>query len=197
MKPSVVGLSGTHGTGKSTILSGVKSHSLAVRETSLSRTAQAELGWETLEEAGKSESNMWALQEAILSAMSQRDSAICSTGEITLVDRTPADVWAYTHMWCVRLGINVEEYRRAQQFKESCFNMLQLYATVIVVPPIDSIPFIAEANRADLPSREEVQSHIDAFIWERDVPFIIIKEPLLDLRVTTVVQLMRSLNGDV
>ena len=44
----IVGLSGTHGTGKSTIINGVAELGYKVNQAQLARAAQKALGWETL-----------------------------------------------------------------------------------------------------------------------------------------------------
>ena len=95
-KARIVGLCGTHGTGKSTIINGIRDLGYKVNQAQLSRSAQKALGWDTLSRAQESKANMWALQYAILNAMFDRDQEALSTGEIVLVERTPADVWAYT-----------------------------------------------------------------------------------------------------
>ena len=160
----IVGLSGTHGTGKSTIIRGVKEAGYPVVETSLAREAQKALGWTVLSEAEKSVENMWLLQEAILSAMFIRDEAIHKSGIVTLVERTPADVWAYTAMWCKRLNINTFENWHAKMYYARCQAMARNYALFLQVPIVEEVPFVAEPNRADLTSRRLVEFTIDNFI---------------------------------
>jgi len=161
----VVGLCGTHGTGKSTILKGVKEAGFPVVEISLAREAQKALGWTVLSEAQKSVENMWLLQEAILHAMATRDDTIHKSGIVTLVERTPADVWAYTAMWCKRLDIDVYSDWHVRMYKARCQAMMRNYALFIQLPIIEEIAFVAEPNRADLPSRVFVELSIDNFIW--------------------------------
>jgi len=169
-KRKIVGICGTHGTGKSTILQGVKAAGYPVIETSLSREAQKKLGWEKLSEAEKSVDNMWALQSAIISAMAHRDYEIAKGKDIVTVERTPADIWAYTAMWCHRLGINELDDPRSILYREQCVFMMRNYAMLIQVPAIDDIPFVEEPNRADLKSRVFVGVTIDNFIWSGGFP---------------------------
>ncbi len=172
----VVGLCGTHGTGKSTILQSVKSAGFPSNETQLSRRAQAELGWDSLARAQDSADNMWALQNAIISAMAWRDVSIQTSKQLTIVERTPADAWAYTAMWCQRLNIDVFTDERALTYRSQCDALArQSYAKFIYVPAMDEVPFVADPHRADLPSRFFVASTIDNFLWSNELPTYKIK----------------------
>src|SRR5271154_4055065 len=188
----IVGLSGTHGTGKSTIIKGVKEAGYPVVETSLAREAQKALGWTVLSEAEKSVENMWLLQEAILSAMFIRDEAIHKSGIITLVERTPADVWAYTAMWCKRLDINTFENWHAKMYYARCQAMARNYALFLQVPIVEEVPFVAEPNRADLPSRIFVETTIDNFIWTGAWPSIKIRSVTPEARIADAISVMQN-----
>jgi hypothetical protein len=161
---NLVGLFGTHGTGKSTVLKGVIAAGISAKEISLPREAQKALGWTELKTAGESVDNMWALQDAILNAMYDRDMAIVASNIPTLVERTPADVWAYTEMWCKRLDVDFTNDRRAITFKNRCRVMSTNYKLFIQVPMIDEVVFVPEPNRADLASREDVENAMEEFV---------------------------------
>lgn len=160
----IIGLFGTHGTGKSTILNGVKNAGLNVCESSLSRTAQKFLGWTELSEAEKSEDHMWALQDAIMAAMYDRDLEIIKSKQYTLVERTPADIWAYTEMWCTRLNIDFTTDARALGYKKQCRALAANYKLFIQVPISDAVSFVAEPNRADLKSRVSAEKAMQEFV---------------------------------
>lgn len=176
MKRYVVGLSGTHGTGKSTISKGVKESGIAVSEAQLSRTAQKLLGWDSLKRAQESVENMWALQDAVLTAMNERDEAIENSRIVTLVERTPADLWAYTKMWCGRLGIDYTTNAKAQTYYAQCRDLINRYAMFLVVPMTAEIPFVEEPNRADLASRQPVADSIEEFLSAVAPPVHVINE---------------------
>jgi predicted ATPase len=165
----IIGLCGTHGTGKTTVLQAAKEAGFKVDETQLSRAAQAALGWDRLSRAQESVENMWALQDAILEAMYDRDENIRKSGELTVVERTPADVWAYTAMWCQRLMLDVRDQRVAF-YKAQCRNMSNSYTRFVLVPPVEAIPFVEEPNRADIESRNFVAHEINAFLWDGLLP---------------------------
>lgn len=170
----IIGLSGTHGTGKSTIINGIKDKGYCVDQSQLSRGAQKALGWEKLSIAQESIENMWALQDAILDAMYDRDKAIIDGGFVTMVERTPADVWAYTKMWCERLDIEYINDYKAQQYKRRCRELASRYLKILVVPMTDKVPFVAESNRADLQSRETVANDITEFLLSGGLPMSMI-----------------------
>ena len=172
----IIGLCGTHGTGKTTILQAAKDSGSIVNESQLSRTAQKALGWEKLSIAGHSSSNMWALQNAILEAMFDRDQEILASGQLTVCERTPADVWAYTAMWCQRLDIDTREDILAIRYKAICRDMASRYTRFVVVPPVDAIPFVEEPNRADLASRRFVEQVINTFLWDGMLPTYVMTE---------------------
>lgn len=185
----ILGLAGTHGTGKSTILQGVKASGFDVSEAQLSRAAQAALGWDTLKRVEESEENMWALQEAILTALIERDSRIV---ELTLVERTPADLWAYTVAWCERLGINPQTHWRAKLYKERVKSACSSYDIFVIVRSHESIPFVEEPNRADLNSREVVAKTIDDFTWDMMIPTFNIYTVSKADRINEAVSIMKS-----
>lgn len=186
----IFGLSGTHGTGKSTILTGLSDLGYSVDRSQLSRTAQKQLGWETLSIAGESVENMWALQDAILAALSERDQRIRASHKITVVERTPADLWAYTKMWCERLGIDYKEDITAKRYHTKCRLASRLYHMNFVVRPDEAIPFVAEPNRADEKSRlfvdEQILSYLLAPFIVTDLQHYVIKNTDREKRVNEI-----------
>ena len=170
MSKFVIGLSGTHGTGKSVILNGARDAGLEVSSAQLSRTAQRELGWDTLARAQESVENMWALQNAILNALRKRDLDILASKQHTLAERTPADLWAYTQLWCTRLGIDSATDETAQNYYRDCIALSNAYCSFLILNMHDAVPFVPEPNRADLESRIFVDSAIKAFITEANLP---------------------------
>lgn len=164
----IYGLTGAHGTGKSTIIKGVKEFGVNVVESSLSRIAQANLGWKDLSPVEQSEENMWKFQEQILAAMFDRDIAILESRQLTLVDRTPADVWGYVALWSSRIG-KVDE-TRARVFKGQCRALAAKYAEFIFVPISEAIPFVAEPNRAGIDTRDFHEKEVAQFILSGGLP---------------------------
>lgn len=189
---SVVGLCGAHGTGKSTIIKAVRELGFAVDESQLSRTAQKALGWDSLSEAGKSEDHMWALQDAILAAMWDRDQKINRLGIPTLVDRTPADVWGYLAMWIKKLDGKVD-FERVQLYKQQCRVMAAKYLRHIIVPIREEIPFVVESNRADLDTRDFHAKEVEEFVIGGGLDHSILQTVHIDYRTIEVVERMRRI----
>lgn len=189
----IIGLSGTHGTGKSTILNGLKG-SVIVNEAQIARGAQKALGWDTLSRAEESVENMWLLQEAVLAAMYDRDIEVLKSNIPTIVERTPADVWAYTQMWLNRLGIDKLNDKQAINYKSRCIMMATKYSQFILVPQNELIPFIAEPNRADLKSRNFVDEAIYAFLWDGMYPFHKIKTTIAEDRIAEANAVIKNLS---
>jgi len=160
----IIGLSGTQGTGKSTILQAAKAAGFMVDDISLSRTVQAKLGWDNLSRAQVSIKNMIQLQIGIAEEMHQRDKKYATSDEIVLVERTPADVWAYTSIWCARNNVSFESNSWARDYNEALQVMMKFYACCIIVPQAEEIPFVKDPHRADLDSRDEVDRIIRQFI---------------------------------
>jgi hypothetical protein len=173
----IIGICGTHGTGKSTILQAAKHGGYKVDESQLSRAAQKALGWDKLSRAEESFENMWALQNAVLNAMYDRDHHAVKSGELTVVERTPADAWAYAALWYSRLAEKFPEEaqdpvndRLESLYTIKCRNMAGIYKMFVVVPPSNEIPFVEEPNRADAESRTFVERKIEQFLLHGQYP---------------------------
>lgn len=185
----VIGLTGSHGTGKSTILRGVADLNFPVSDVQLSRSAQKSLGWDNLSRATESEKDMWSLQEAILAAMYDRDIEIVRSHTITLVDRTPADAWGYASIWISKLkekGKYVDE-AASWAFKARCREMaVSHYHQFLIVPIRDEIKFVEEPNRASIDTRNLHERGVERFILSGDLPYSYVKSVSIDERVAEV-----------
>lgn len=186
---NVVGLSGAHGTGKSTIISGIKSHSYLVSDISLSRTAQKKMGKNKLYTI-KSLEEAWLFQREIANTMFDRDSNINRGNEIVTVDRTPADVWAGICMWyrnfnqpiCLETDVRLKSF-----YDELKSNMEVHYALAVYVPIMDIIEFVSEPNRASEETREEWAKDSKDFIESCKVSKYIIKSSDKETRLSEVI----------
>ena len=192
---SLMGLTGAHGTGKSTIIQGVGEFGVQTIQSSLSRTAQATLGWDSPARAGDSEENMWQFQEAILGAMYDRDMSILGDNTLTLVDRTPADVWGYVSLWSHRLG--GADPAHLKDFKNRCRVMASRYTAHIIVPIHDDVPFVEEQGRADIDSRDFHEKEICQFILTGGLTHTVLLQTGIDERVTKVAVMMNTLQSNL
>lgn len=179
----IIGLCGTHGTGKSTIMKRLIDLGYLVDQTQLSRTAQKELGWSSLSIAGESLENVQRLQNRIYALAKERDD---SFEWQTFVERTPADSVAYINMWYKKLGVESDSWK-------SCIEayyevMSQQYKLFVVVPINDNIPFEYDPNRADLDTRVYVQEQIISFLKKNNLPYIVLKSTSVEDRVNEILE---------
>lgn len=193
MERYVVGVVGAHCTGKSTIIQAVKAIGQTVDESQLSRAAQAALGWASLKPAQESQENMWELQDAILEAMKQRDDRINNSKIVTLVDRSPADVWGYTRLWMTRLGEDKINQLKRRSYLLKCLEMADNYRSQIIIPIRDEIHFVEEPNRADAESRIFHEKEVEDFIFSFGYRFHIVQSIDIDMRVKEVVEYLKSI----
>lgn len=173
----IVGLCGSHGTGKSTVVQEARARGIRVSDVQLSREAQEQLGWDSLSKAQDSLEDMWLLQNAVLTAMLRRDEQLLDDGrEVTLVERTPADAWAYTSLWLTRLGLDPALDPEAVIYRKTLeSHAAQCYSSLVVLPIRAEIPFVAEARRADLDSRDFIDRKVRAFIRDNALPHYTLK----------------------
>lgn len=167
---NLVGLCGTHGTGKTSITTELEARGFAVDRVSLSRAAQASLGWSHLNKVEESEENMWALQDRILAALLERDTKIAQSGIVTFVDRTPVDLIGYVNLWADKLDWKIDR-QHYQKYYDACWNACRNYVMQWLVIIRDEIPFVVEDNRADEASRVFHQNIMLSFMINNDIPF--------------------------
>ena len=190
----ILGISGTQGTGKTTILQGA-SALVAVDKSQLAREAQKALGWDRLSLAEESEHNMWALQSAILTAMRERDERIRATGTLHIVERTPADMWAYTLLWCQRLKIDAGDHLGVGAYRKECESLIAGYSAIVMVPQVTAVPFVADPHRADLASRDFVEDRVRSFLEDSGVPFYVMQETSRDGRIAEIEAIINHHNS--
>lgn len=186
MELFVVGLAGAHGTGKTTILKAIKATGHKVDESQLSREAQVSLGWPDLKPAQESQENMWDLQDAILDSLQARDRRINETKVVTLVDRTPADVWGYTKLWISKIGEENIDMKRAERYRRRCLELSYYYRSMILVPIRKEIPFVPDPRRADEESRPFHANVVEEFVENSGVKHNVLHSVNLDHRVIEV-----------
>ena len=166
----IVGISGTHGTGKSTIMDALIASVQSVDRSQISRSAQKALGWATLKDATSTVESVIQFQEAVLEAMYDRDYKILTSGINThvFVERTPADVYSYACWWITQQHkcTEPEVVNWLSMYKQRCRVMQAKYLTTVIVQPHPNIPFVADPNRATLENREFVRNEINRFIQD-------------------------------
>lgn len=168
------GFSGTHGVGKTTVSKELEARGFAVDTHSLPRAAQTALGWDNLRRIEESEENMWALQDMVLVMLTERDKRIRESGVITFVDRTPVDFVGYTTVWATRLKWNID-HMRFVEYINKCSDACEGYGGQFFFPIRNEIPFVPEANRGDLESRELNQRAMLDFMETHGINFHLVQ----------------------
>ena len=167
MARNIIGFTGTHGTGKSTVLGKLRERLHPVDERSISRLTQEEFGWDAPEIAYSSVENMWRFQERILMKIAQRDLFDHAHALYVYVDRTPCEVWAYTAAWAQQLGIP-EDNQRLKEYRRACVALANKYLGIVYFPVSADIPFVYEQGRSTVESREFVDLAILKLMHDLD-----------------------------
>lgn len=174
----IVALSGTHGTGKSSILNACEG-SVRVDRTGLSRGVQAKMG-KNLAEILTDADSILSFQEAIFEAMVYRDRSIMSLStfaedsnryalgdSLVLVERSPYDLIAYASTWLdpiwdalIEVG-DISSITRYHIFVDKCvLHAAEMYEGIVFVPAVPTIPFVADVNRGSLESRQLLEEEL-------------------------------------
>lgn len=165
----LIGLTGAHGTGKSTVLKTLRERGYHVLDESLARKAQSQLGFGV--ESAPSIPNMMRLQDQVAQLMIERDQFALTLSDtakdgIVFVDRSPIDVVGYSDLWAKEnyedlsirplSSLQVKEANQVR-FRRLMMHLVDSYAAVAFFPLDDAIPFVAESGRASEETRVTLQ----------------------------------------
>jgi len=157
----LVAVSGTHGSGKSSILNGLASK-FEVDDYKVSRAVQAELGVENLQELITSFYKMKAYQDKVFEYKWARDSAIATNGlddKIVLTERSFFDIAAYTEVWLSRYKkLSADQQMWWENYKAKCIEAQHIYSGLVIVHAHPNIDFELDPNRADEESRSQFEN---------------------------------------
>lgn len=163
----IVAFSGAHGTGKTTVLEAIKALNnpkIAVDDFKFSRSILKDLD-QTLEEATSTISSTKSFQTRILKKKQERIldlklDSLYPEAEIILVDRSVADLYAYTALWAEK-HTGLTDY--LSEYFKACRNFINNYDRIIYFP-INKIPFIDDGIRAKKEDQEKVDERIRSFL---------------------------------
>lgn len=197
----VIGLSGAQGGGKTTLLNALKEH-VYVDDFKVSRAVQAKLGWDSLDRVLDDPVTMKDFQETVLSVKVNHDKALSARPEeFVLVERTPADISAYTQLWCWELvSANKWTIGQAMQFlipfADNCSRAMEVYDGNIYLPHMDHIKFEEDVHRADQKHITFVSDSLDQFLRlkSRSIPTMTIYGRSVEQRVEEVTEWLRVLS---
>lgn len=159
----LVAISGTHGSGKSTVLKGLEANSkFIVDDYKVSRAVQSELDVENLQELVTSFYKMKAYQDKVFEYKWAHDSALATNGlddHIILVERSFFDIAAYTEVWLSRYKrLSADQQMWWENYKAKCIEAQSIYNGLVIVHAHPNIPFESDPNRADEESRNQFEN---------------------------------------
>ncbi len=192
MNNKIVGISGAHGTGKSTILSELhlrKQRNIIVDDFKVSRTILKELGL-TLEQATATVESTKNYQTIVLNKKIKTDMSFTYDtvyqNKTVFVDRTLADIYAYTRHWYEQNNIDEEWFT---SFEKKCAdNVNAIYENVIILPT-GKIPFVVDGVRPDVGIQEKISDYVNYFAEKYINNYVIIDEVSIEDRVNKFIEL--------
>ena len=169
----IIGLTGAHGSGKTTTLSELERRGYTVDPFKVSRTVQQKRGWSDLSQALTSFEEMYQFQIDILETKYAHDLKLKNEGHgsFVLVERTFLDIYAYASYWTWEFhSFNSQivspfadriDFETATKFlmwfRNKCEQaQIEIYAGVCLLPRMSHIQFAEDPNRAS----KEVSANI-------------------------------------
>jgi predicted ATPase len=155
----LVAVSGTHGSGKSTVITEIQRQSnYKVDSFKASRAVQEQLEIESLEDVVNVPAHMMEFQDAILEQKWKNDGALTHQApldEIILVERSFLDILVYTELWMSKIKKQSDLQKKwFKTYKQKCLDFQRIYNGLILVYAHQDIPFEVDPNRAGLDTRE-------------------------------------------
>jgi predicted ATPase len=170
----IIGLTGAQGAGKSTLLEELKARGWAVDPYKVSRAVQNELGWSNLHQVMESWDTMRKFQDLVRTRKTENDEAL--KGPI-LVERTFADIVAYTQYWTwelvdarkISLGPAMAWLR---EYTLMCLEAQnRIYSSVLLLPLMEHVQFVDDPHRARRNSAEQVYQNEVNFVLMSSTPY--------------------------
>lgn len=165
----IIGMSGAHATGKSATLEFIKNNidatgNIKVDDYKVSRSVLKSLG-QTLEEATATAELTMSYQTKVLDAARRHNyllKLLEPQGDVTinLVDRSVADIYAYTRLWSEKNSIDPVWF---EKFEAKCAELVSAY-DIIFLFPTGKIPFVDDGVRAKEDTQSAVAQYIEEFL---------------------------------
>lgn len=174
----LVGLSGAQGAGKSTLLKELMNRGWYLDQFRVSRAVQEEFGWGNLERVMDSPFTMMEFQEEVFRQKYNHDHSLhgSTAHEVILVERTFADILAYTSCW-THAFVDRGAFSPAQanvflaEFTQKCtVCQNEVYAGVILLPLMPHVVFEVDPNRAAQDTADLVYNDVRKFVFEQMTP---------------------------
>lgn len=169
----VVGLSGSHGGGKSTLLRELQQRGWQVDDFRVSRAVQQQLGWDSLQRVLDSPETMKQFQDEVFRQKLERDTKLKMeepSNIIILTERTFADIWAYTSKWTWTF------YERGEMTFDECIQFMitftakcvdaqnSIYSGILLLPLMNHIQWEDDTHRASKQDAVEFFADVELFV---------------------------------
>jgi nicotinamide riboside kinase len=186
----IIGMTGAHGTGKTAVLEYIKNDpiidNIKVDDYKHSRSVLKALD-QTLEEATVAVESTMSFQTKVLDSVRRRNyllKLLETQGDVTtnLVDRSVADVYAYTRLWSEKNGIDPVWF---EKYEAKCAEMVSAY-DIIFVFPTGKIPFIDDGIRAKEDTQAAIAQYIDEFLAKYAKRYYVVQSTSIEDRASEI-----------
>lgn len=166
--PQRIAFAGAHSTGKTTTLNAIKGNGwpdIKVDDFRASRSAQAKMGFE-LADIVKEKKLYHRFQDLTLALKLEHEKQFLDARySFVLVDRSPADIYAYAYMWHYSdPNLTDEDHKWFHEYEEATIRALSDYDKIINFPIIEEVPFVAESGRATADTRDEHSRRVNGYL---------------------------------
>lgn len=165
----VIGVSGAQGSGKSTILNALQVKGYSVDPYKVSRAVQERRQWTGLKTVEQTWEQMVDFQREILEVKIAHDKVLAETGKTIFVERTLADVVAYSALWAWKfVDRNEVTFDTASKFITEMLAaglkaQPEIYSGVVVVPLMRHVQWENDPQRASQSDADYVFSEVEEF----------------------------------
>lgn len=185
----IISISGTHNTGKTTLLNALKDKGYVVDDFKVSRYVQHKLGIKLSQLSSVGEIKEY--QDDVFNEKLLNDNELQHNNkDIIFVERSFVDIIAYTQNWFKKFP---EESRWLNDYVEDCFMMQKIYSAVILLHPINSIIFEHDENRGSLESQQEIHRLINESVNFIHTPVLDIAESDINNRIELIENFIKTL----
>ena len=167
----IIGISGPQGSGKTTLLNDLKSHGLYVDDYKVSRATQEQFGWASLDQVMTSFDTMVKFQSKVISNKVKNDTnlILTQTAPFIFVERTAADIFAYTKLWADKFVAHGEVSEEdaghfLTEFHGRCRLHLNINSRIIMLPYSEHMVFEADVHRASEEDIEPFTNNLTEFL---------------------------------
>lgn len=148
---TVIAISGTQGSGKTTVLNELQKNGYAIDTYKVSRAVQEELKSQALTEVTGSFEVMKQYQELVFKRKYERDMSLKNTGGLILTERSFIDIAAYASLWLAKIIDSGEQVDTewGLAFTRKCKDaQLEVYGGAVMIPLLPGIQHEQDPKRA-------------------------------------------------